>query len=1010
MAVVTQEHDTSQVERRTQELGRTLLEEIHNHRPGVFSRRYWEDRFVDAALADDDVRVQAFRFVDVLPALASDDAIDRHLQEYFGGLRNLPWPGPWVIHLAKPGTWIGRKIAQVARFGARMQAWNFIAGTNSEEVLRAAERERRQRRAFTLDVLGEHITSEAEAEYYTRVYCELIEQTAPTVNSWPEIPQIDVGAEGPLPRVNVSIKLTALDSQFDAVDFEGTYRRVAPRLRRLLNVARQHRAYVHFDMENYDKKDLTLAVFKRILLEDEFRDFEDVGIVIQAYLRDSHEDLVELADWAELRGTPVWVRLVKGAYWDYEIVLARQRRWPIPVYLAKWETDANYERCTETLFRAYPHLKAAIASHNVRSLAHAIATAEAYGLSKNAYELQMLYGMADIEKTSLARMGHRVRVYMPYGELIPGMAYLVRRLLENTSQNSFLKASYQETRSAEELLMPPHASSTPVPTKVPAPSVNPNHHETHDMPFENEPLIDFAVSENQAELLSALKRVEKQFGRHEPLVIGGQDVDSGERLESLSPSHKHIVVGTTSSASGEDVNRAVEAARQAQPAWAKLSARERGDKLRRLAGLMSERRFDLAAWIIHESGKPWRQADGDVAEAIDFCRYYAQQAEHMEDPRGRNVPGEANRWGYRPRGVAAVIAPWNFPLAILTGMSTAALATGNSVILKPAEQSPIIAARLMELFLEAGFPPGVVHYLPGKGEVTGAALVEHPDVALIVFTGSRQVGLSIHARAAEISAHSPRPIVKRVIAEMGGKNAIIVDDDADLDEAVAGVVESAFGYAGQKCSACSRAIILEPVYDVFLERLAQAVVSLKVGPAEDPGTRVGPVIDAEAVDRVKRYAQQARDDGFRELASVPVPELAGEGNFVGPHVFADVEPKSSLAQEEVFGPILAVMKAADIDQAIAIANDVDYALTGGIYSRSPGRLDQAAREMEAGNLYLNRNITGAIVARQPFGGYKLSGIGSQAGGPDYLLQFVVPRTITENTIRRGVAPSKDVET
>jgi RHH-type proline utilization regulon transcriptional repressor/proline dehydrogenase/delta 1-pyrroline-5-carboxylate dehydrogenase len=405
---------------------------------------------------------------------------------------------------------------------------------------------------------------------------------------------------------------------------------------------------------------------------------------------------------------------------------------------------------------------------------------------------------------------------------------------------------------------------------------------------------------------------------------------------------------------------------------------------------------------VYECGKEWREATADVCEAIDFCRFYADRAIALEAPHGADVPGEENRFVYLPRGVTAVISPWNFPLAILTGMTAAALATGNTVVMKPAEQSPVIAALLMDIFRQVDLPNGVANYLPGRGEVAGAALVEHPRVALIAFTGSRAVGLAINARAAEVSAGGVGP-VKRVIAEMGGKNAIIVDSDADLDEAVLGVVHSAFGYQGQKCSACSRAIVLADVYEPFLARLIEATRSLKVGPAEDPATTVGPVIDAEAYDRVLRYIELGKQEARLALA-VDVGELTNSGYFIGPHIFADVPYMARIAQEEVFGPVLAVIRAADLNEAISIANGTEYALTGGIFSRSPANLDRARRELMMGNVYLNRGITGALVGRQPFGGFKMSGIGSKAGGDDYLLQFVLPRTITENTMRRGFAP------
>ena len=674
----------------------------------------------------------------------------------------------------------------------------------------------------------------------------------------------------------------------------------------------------------------------------------------------------------------------------------------MPVFQRKWESDANFERCARFLLRNHPVLRTALASHNVRSLAHGLATARHLGIPQQEFELQMLYGMADLEKEVFTRMGYRLRVYMPFGELIPGMAYLVRRLLENTSNDSFLKSAFTDEVPPEVLLMNPtqHEQRLTTPTKNsgPAPLLIVDD-------YRNEPLLDFAVAAERERMQGAVDEVRSKLGVVRPLVIDGREVETTEQLTSLNPSRKSEVVGRTASAGREEANNAVAAAKRAFPAWNALGVAGRAELLKQLAALIRKQRYELAAWEVFECGKTWREADGDVAEAIDFCEYYARMALRFELPHGVRLAGEENEFVYLPRGVAAVIAPWNFPLAILCGMTTAALVTGNTVVMKPAEQSPIIAARLMDLLLEAGFPPGVVHYLPGPGETAGAALVEHPDVGVIAFTGSRSVGLAIHRRAAEVSANGMSS-VKRVIAEMGGKNAIIVDDDADLDEAVVGVVKSAFGYQGQKCSACSRVIVLAPIYETFLERLAAATQSLKLGIAEDPATSIGPVIDADSQRRVREYIEIGKREG-RLVLGVDAGPLAEQGYFVGPHIFADIPPQGRLAQEEIFGPVLVVLRAANLDEALAIANGTDYALTGGMYSRSPAHLDRARREYTVGNLYLNRPITGALVGRQPFGGFKMSGIGSQAGGPDYLLQFVVPRTITENTLRRGFAPATE---
>ncbi|HEX4147675.1 MAG TPA: proline dehydrogenase family protein, partial [Pirellulales bacterium] len=598
------------------------------------------------------------------------------------------------------------------------------------------------------------------------------------------------------------------------------------------------------------------------------------------------------------------------------------------------------------------------------------------GVPPSAFELQMLYGMGDEEKQALVDLGYRLRIYMPYGQLLPGMAYLVRRLLENTSNESFLKAGFSDGVSPEVLLMNPHefadrASDDPAPSA----SALGSPPKRSRPKFQNEPWTDFAKVGNRLVMEAALAQVRSRLGRHASLVIGGRHVDTRERLVSLNPSHQQETVGTAAAAGADEVGQAVEAARQALPAWEQAGVEARAQYLERAADVMAKRRFELAAWEVYECGKGWREADADVTEAIDFCRYYAIEARRLQSPVN-DVPGEDNQLAYLPRGVVGVIAPWNFPLAILTGMTAAALVTGNTVVMKPAEQSTVIAARLAEVFEAIELPPGVVNLVSGVGETAGAALVDHPDTAVIAFTGSRAVGLAINRRAAEVSAQGIG-YVKRVIAEMGGKNAIIIDDDADLDEAVLGVVRSAFGYQGQKCSACSRVIVLASVYDSFLERLVDSARSLKIGPAEDPATSVGPLIDAESTARVRKYIELGRQEG-REALAVDVGSLSDEGFYVGPHIFADIAPEARLAQEEIFGPVLAVIRARDLDDAFRIANGTQYALTGGLFSRSPANLERARRELLVGNLYLNRGITGAMVGRQPFGGFKLSGIGSKA--------------------------------
>ena len=475
---------------------------------------------------------------------------------------------------------------------------------------------------------------------------------------------------------------------------------------------------------------------------------------------------------------------------------------------------------------------------------------------------------------------------------------------------------------------------------------------------------------------------------------------SGTEILSRNPARPDEVVGRVEAAGRGEVDLAVTTAAAAFESWRDVRVEERARILDRAAMLLSQRRFELAALEVFETGKTWREADADVCEAIDFCRYYAGEMRRLACAK-LHVPGEEICHEYIARGVAAVIAPWNFPLAILCGMTTAALVAGNAVIMKPSGQSSVIAAMFGRILREAGVPPGAINCLPGSGSEIGSALVEHPKVAVIAFTGSREVGIGIWEASGR--THPGQAQLKKVVCEMGGKNAVIVDDDADLDEAVPGIVASAFGYQGQKCSALSRLIVLPRVRERLIRRVIEATESLRMGDPADPAVSVGPLIDQAARERVREIIEAGRREA--QLAfEAPVTER--DGWFVGPTIFTGVAPDSRLAQEEIFGPVLAVIDAADLDEALRIANSTPYALTGGYYSRSPRRIERVKSAFRVGNLYINRGITGALVARHPFGGFGMSGGGTKAGGPDYLLNFLFPRVVAENVIRRGSAPQQ----
>lgn len=989
------------LEQSTQRIGRELFASIDTSGPSVFNRQWWDDRIMDWSMADEAVKVQMFRFIDVLPMLEDPEAVAEHLQAYFANSSgNFPPLVRMGASFAEPGTMSGNLIARAIRQNATRLARRFIAGTNPAEVIETVRRLRAEGKTFTMDLLGEATISEREAQDYLETYLELIEKLGREAKRWPEVPVLDRDHRGPIPRVNLSIKISALTSRFDPIDPTGTMRAVSGRLREIFRQARRHGALINVDMEQYATKDLTRAIFHGLIAEPEFRDWPDVGVALQAYLLDTEADLAELLDVARRRGTPVWVRLVKGAYWDYETVQAAQARWPVPVYTQKWQSDASFERSAELLMGHFEWLRPAIASHNLRGMARALALAERLEVPRGAYELQMLYGMGDQLAAAFLSRGERLRIYTPFGKLLPGMAYLVRRLLENTSNTSFLRATFTEHTAVEELL------------RLPGPRITPNEEAimssqaesgANGFAFQNEPLLDFSRALHREEMLRALAEVKTHLGRHDEPWIAGEFVDTQDKLEVRDPADQRVLLGTIGRATIADADRAVAAAASALPKWRAASPWHRAEALFEIARQLRERRVEFAAWVVLECGKQWREADADVAEAIDFCEFYARTMLELSRPRRHSLPGEENAYHYIPRGVTGVIAPWNFPLAILCGMTVAPLVAGNTVVVKPAEQSSLVAARFFEVLRGLDLPAGTVNFLPGLGEEVGRRLVEHPLVALINFTGSVAVGLDIVARAARAEPNQRH--VKHVLAEMGGKNAIIIDDDADLDEAVLGVLASAFGYQGQKCSACSRVVVLPRIHDAFASRLADATARLSIGPPADPTFDIGPVIDEAARDRLLAAIVQGKQQAKCLFAGSLGPGTE-HGTYVAPHIFADVAPDSFLAREELFGPILAIQRARDITHALELANGTLYALTGGLYSRNPAVITKVRAEFEVGNLYINRKITGAEVDRQPFGGFRLSGTGAKAGGPEYLLHFLYPRTVTENTLRRGFAPSE----
>ena len=972
------------LERLTQQIGTELLKHARGQRAGLLSSRFWSDQLMNWAMKDPAFKVQLFRFVDVFPMLATAEQVHDCLVDYLGQ------PGVAL----PPGMGLGLKAGGLAKGvlsktiagRIRAMAGNFIAGTDAAEALPKLEKLWNEGVAFSVDLLGETCVSHAEAEVYQHRYLDLIETLPKGVARWPAQPRLESDHLGPVPRTNVSIKISALGAHTDPIDSEGSVGRLVDAIRPILEAARRHNVLINFDIEQAALKDLTLALFEACCEQVDF----PAGLALQAYLRSGEEDAGKLIDWARRTGRQVTVRLIKGAYWDYELIHAERMGWPVPVWTDKRDTDACFERMAGMFVAAAPRsadsggVKLALGSHNCRSIARTLALLAEHDLPESAVELQMLYGMADPLKAALLRRGLRVREYVPVGQMIPGMAYLVRRLLENTSNQSWLRAGFSENLPDEQLLASPHRTAAP---GDPAPDRIEQAAQRHRLspaieglgdgrPLVNEPLHDFSHAPQRESFARAIRAAR--------------------------------VAEVSREATAEEAGQAVARAKAAFPAWRDMDPEARAAILIRAAGHLRLRRDELAGMIIREAGKTWREADADVCEAIDFCEYYARSAVGLFRPQrlGQFV-GELNHAWYEPRGVAAVISPWNFPLAICAGMTTAALVTGNTAVVKPSTQTRGIARAMCEILWSSGVPDEVLQFLPGPGSSVGRALVRDPRVALIAFTGSKEVGLDILEAAGRTS--DEQGLIKKVVCEMGGKNAVIVDDSADLDEAVLGVRSSAFGYSGQKCSACSRVIVLEGVHDPFLKRLIESTRTLIVGDPTDPATDVGPVIDEPAARKIRRYIELGKEEGKLELACDVPPGLEARVGkpYIGPHVFSGIQPEHRLAHEEIFGPVLSVIRVGGFAEALEAANATRYKLTGGVFSRKPSHLEAARREFRVGNLYLNRGITGALVGRQPFGGFGLSGTGTKAGGADYLLHFVQPRSCSENTMRHGFAPGLD---
>ena len=965
------------------ENGLELLKKSQKGGSVFLEKNWWYKKMLSWTMNNHDLKTRLFHFIDVLSSLSEseDKKVLSIFNEYFKD-QELGFIGSGLGTLS-PGLFvknIKNQVQQVAKI--------FITGANVEEALPVLRKNWNNNLAFSIDILNEATLSEKEAKDCFHQYLELMDFLTQNIKNWPQKEKLQSDNLGPIPSINVSVKATSIFSQIKVEAWEFSKEEIKKTLRPLFQKAVHDFIFINLDVEHYEHKDLLLETFKELLIEEEFKNYPHFGIVLQSYLKDSFEDLRQLVRFSEQRGKPITIRLVKGAYWDSEVLLAKQKNWPIPVYTHKSETDVNFEKCAKYLFENAPKVKIAIGSHNIRSIAYCLALHKLH--PKAQMEFQVLYGMGEGLAQTLLDKKYCVRLYSTIGELIPGMSYLVRRLLENSSNQSFVLSSFLKNKKPEELLADPKKYLNSIEQKIKS---------LEKEVFQNHPMLDFSKKENRDNFQLALQKVKKQFPLEVPLILKGEKITSKQILKRENPSRTDQIISHSFLASKDQAEEAISYTSSFFEEWKHSSPQKRIDSTKKLALLLQKKEFELAALQVFEVGKTWREAQGDVAEAIDFCNYYASSYKMLlQKKKTSDTAGEESFYHFEAIGPTAVISPWNFPLAILTGMSIAPLLCGNTVLIKPAEQSSLTGLKLAELLLESGFPKESFAFLPGRGEEIGDYLVSHPKVSIVSFTGSFEVGAQIIKKAGQISKNQKD--IKKCIVEMGGKNTIAVDSSADLDEAIHGILDSAFGFQGQKCSACSRVVVVEDVYKNFTKRFIPAVQSLIISSSEKPEVSLGPLVDESAFKRINNFIEQEKSKKLFEGSF----EKSHSSWIHPPVVYLAEDENADLMQKELFAPVLAIFKVKNLDEAIKQVNKTAFGLTAGFYSRQPSHIEKFKSLVEVGNVYINRNCTGALVERHPFGGRKMSGLGSKTGRPEYLKQFLHTKILTENKMRRGFAP------
>lgn len=1000
----------SRIETRAGSLAQELLPVLRSHRAPVLERisQWGLGLQADYPL----LRVHALRLIAALPALDHDrggrlvaaqvsEMVLRTLEDDDRARRVAPamaLPSWLTLALRLGRTAIrllpARLLAMMTRMTVQRVAGVFIAGEDAKSAAPSLRRLAESGCDATLDRLGEAVVTEAEADGYRDAVLDLIGGASAMYGTKRNAADLPLG--------HVSIKVSALTARFDADDPEGSWRRVHARLQAILRRAREASVFVNIDAEHEAVRDLTIDVLSRTLRADpELRDFADIGVVLQAYLRDSAQHLDSILALCRARSVHLGIRLVKGAYWDAETIEAEAHHERPAQWLNKAETDLCFQALTLRILRHPEQVRLAVGSHNLRDHAFARAAREVLAPEAPPVEHQCLFATYTSLAVAMARAGWPVRIYVPVGSMLTGMAYLVRRVMENSSQVGVLTMARQPVELDRLLESPAQALERQRRSGAWTRPIQLQGREDalaflacaparlHRPP--TRAALDEALRAMRSRIAAGIAAL--------PWLDGTPSAPAarGPALTSRSPEDAALCVGSLTTATAADVNEAVMAARGASAAFADRGVVLRALSLMRGGERLRARRAELAALVIFEAGKARAEALADIDEAIDFCQFYAREALRLQVvSRGASEPS--------PRGAIAVVAPWNFPIAIPCGL-VAALATGNVVLLKSAEQTPLCAEALVRQLHGAGVPTDALYHLPGDGPTTGAALVAHEGVDGVVFTGSAAVGGRLFAQTAGRPARSGIGC-RLAITEMGGKNAVFVAASADLDEAIIGCLRAAFGHAGQKCSALSRILVAQPIFERFAARFAAAAADLPIGAASAPGTAINPVISAEERARLLRTAgeaiAEAEATGGRVLLDGRLA-IEGPGHLVAPTIVtlpaeAAMGEALSWSQREVFGPIVHCIPVADMTEAKRVIAASPYALTGGLFTQRGDDIDSACHQPQAGNFYVNRAITGARVGVEPFGGFGCSGTGPKAGGDRYVAAFLQPRDALSSSV------------